>query len=483
MPEMAHSHGLGAGEGTKTNREDFSSWIHRPTPTWRDRTISRTEGRTENMAWLTVREAAEWLDISEAAVRKRIQRSTLAHRRSDGHVYIYREADETAETGSEEDAGTESADGGNQNTQRSWWDYAAGVSALVIVFGGLIYALGLFVLFAPIAMTYTRDLSAAGFATFLVPRAVVAGLGVWRLVAFPLLVGTLMFALSYIVGYVVVRFVVDLTKRFPDRWRTSVIWVVTSFPALLLIVGYASWRIATGPSPLAQAPYWAIVVLVLALISILGFTAFLTAFLIRQRLRLATLEDIFDAAPRVVGLIFVVVIAYQVWHWLILPRVPDLEKTGVGRNALMQAALVIGAGTTVAVAATWATNLINSVIPIKSEDTELEDTQLEDTQLEDTESEDTESEDRYWVIFLAFLIVSAAAFIAAFTLAIPSNPPLPKVVIDVKERKKNTTGNLLTHAEGFWYIFEENDNQPGRRLTAIPDDEVREAWVSKVPAR
>jgi DNA-directed RNA polymerase specialized sigma24 family protein len=47
--------------------------------------------------WLTVKEAAEWLDISEAAVRKRIQRCTLAHRRSEGHVYVYRDADETTE--------------------------------------------------------------------------------------------------------------------------------------------------------------------------------------------------------------------------------------------------------------------------------------------------------------------------------------------------------------------------------------------------
>jgi len=39
---------------------------------------------------LTVREAAENLGISEDAVRKRIQRGTLAHRKaSDGHVYVY----------------------------------------------------------------------------------------------------------------------------------------------------------------------------------------------------------------------------------------------------------------------------------------------------------------------------------------------------------------------------------------------------------
>jgi len=42
------------------------------------------------LAWLTVSEAAETLEISEAAVRKRMQRGTLPHRkRLDGRVYTY----------------------------------------------------------------------------------------------------------------------------------------------------------------------------------------------------------------------------------------------------------------------------------------------------------------------------------------------------------------------------------------------------------
>jgi uncharacterized protein YjbI with pentapeptide repeats len=68
---------------------------------------------------LTVREAAENLGISEDAVRKRIQRGTLAHSRSsDGHVYVYMGADNTAEIASEEDADTENAHG-KQNEDRS----------------------------------------------------------------------------------------------------------------------------------------------------------------------------------------------------------------------------------------------------------------------------------------------------------------------------------------------------------------------------
>jgi len=196
-----------------------------------------------------------------------------------------------------------------------------------------------------------------------------------------------------------------------------------------------------------------IVILVLALIGVPVLTAFLILVLYRgnlQKYRAA----VFAA---VVGLIFMVFIAYQDWHSGILPSVPDLGKPSATGTALIQAALVVGAGTIVAVAAVRATsNILNLV---------------------------AESEDRYWVILLSFLTVSAAAVIAAFMLTIPSNPPLPKVVIDVKEKKENTTGRLLTHAEGFWYIFEEKDDQPGKRLTAIPDDEVTSAWVSKVPAR
>jgi hypothetical protein len=42
------------------------------------------------MAWLTVREAAETLKISDAAVRKRMQRGTLRHEKCpDGRVYVY----------------------------------------------------------------------------------------------------------------------------------------------------------------------------------------------------------------------------------------------------------------------------------------------------------------------------------------------------------------------------------------------------------
>src|SRR5215213_5192281 len=52
------------------------------------RMVGRKEGR--KVAWLTVREAAQSLEISEAAVRKRVQRGTLPHcKGTDGHVYVH----------------------------------------------------------------------------------------------------------------------------------------------------------------------------------------------------------------------------------------------------------------------------------------------------------------------------------------------------------------------------------------------------------
>jgi hypothetical protein len=59
------------------------------------------------------------------------------------------------------------------------------------------------------------------------------------------------------------------------------------------------------------------------------------------------------------------------------------------------------------------------------------------------------------------------------------HPPLPMVDIDVKNKDKDICGTLLTHTESYWYVFEEREAQAGSKLTAIPDDEVKTAWVSK----
>ena len=86
---------------------------------------------------------------------------------------------------------------------------------------------------------------------------------------------------------------------------------------------------------------------------------------------------------------------------------------------------------------------------------------------------------RWEATLLASLTVTAVAFIGAFLLTIPSRPPMPKVEIDIKNKDKDVSGTLLTHAESFWYVFEQQSARPESRLTAIPDDQVKSAHVSK----
>jgi len=138
-----------------------------------------------------MREAAERLGISKEAVRKRVQRGTLPHgRRSDGSVYVCLDA----ETGTGRDTEAKKPDA---STQYKPTFNLTEISTLLTVFAGmasLIYVLGLFVLWAPIAQTYTHDFLAGWHAVSLVPRTVVAGLGVQQLVVLPLF----LMALTYV---------------------------------------------------------------------------------------------------------------------------------------------------------------------------------------------------------------------------------------------------------------------------------------------
>ena len=94
------------------------------------------------MQKLTVREAAENLGISEDAVRKRIQRGTLAHHRSsDGHVYVYMDnhAGAQQETSVEEIRATNASVTNDNSTarddQRPSW--ARRIILIVVVSGVL----------------------------------------------------------------------------------------------------------------------------------------------------------------------------------------------------------------------------------------------------------------------------------------------------------------------------------------------------------
>jgi hypothetical protein len=116
---------------------------------------------------LTVSEAAERLQISKDAVRKRMQRGTLRHDKTlDGHVYVYLHDEE-------DDDGT----GESRGRVLQLSDVA---SLLAVVSLGT-YIVGLFVFWYPISKTYTGDFATAWYATSLVSRNVIVGHGVQKL--------------------------------------------------------------------------------------------------------------------------------------------------------------------------------------------------------------------------------------------------------------------------------------------------------------
>ena len=104
-----------------------------------------------------------------------------------------------AENEDELSRGSGESGAANENQRRSWWDYVAGVSGLLVVLGLAVYTLGLFALWAPIATTYTHDVVTAWHAASLVPRPVVVGLGVRQLVAFPLIATITILGLYFVV--------------------------------------------------------------------------------------------------------------------------------------------------------------------------------------------------------------------------------------------------------------------------------------------
>jgi hypothetical protein len=146
------------------------------------------------VAWLTVRETAETLRISEPAVRKRIQRGTLAHRRDpDGRVYVYMDAKEDTMAG--KDVGKLDT---TAQDRHILWNYLIGVPAVLTTVGVMVYLLGLLALIVPIWRTYTSSLAGAWYAVSLVPRPLVAGLGVSQLLGAPLAAVVLLTAVVWL---------------------------------------------------------------------------------------------------------------------------------------------------------------------------------------------------------------------------------------------------------------------------------------------
>jgi hypothetical protein len=222
---------------------------------------------------LTLDQAAEELGIKRGSVYKRTQRHTLPYTiEPDGLMYVYLDNNGN----SVETTNTGNSNGGDQNKQRSWWDYVAGVSGLAVLLGGLIYTLGLFALWAPIARTNTHDLVTAWHATSLAPRTVVAGLGVRQLVAFPLFMGLLILIVILLVGRLP-RFSRTQSESADETGRASPDTIEDNAPVGLaylsstnieknlperltfalyvLILLYSAWHVTVSPGPLYEAPF------------------------------------------------------------------------------------------------------------------------------------------------------------------------------------------------------------------------------------
>jgi hypothetical protein len=424
------------------------------------------------MAWLTVKEAAEWLDISEAAVRKRIQRCTLAHRRSDGHVYVYRDANETAdetpEGTSEEDAGTKNADG-KQNEQRSWWDYIAGVSGLLVAIGGLIYVLGLFSLWAPLARSQTPDMVAAWQATSLVPKTVVAGLGLKQLVAFPLAFGLIIYVTLFLSDRSW-RFLVSRFRAIRKRLRKRNNLPAGSEPeehddieeyepgwlyggavgivAQAVIFGYSGWLILNTPGSLAASDvgFWVMFFLIAGAV-------------IPVYLLCLTLFFLFAGVNYKWSLVSTVLAAwtgfwaYKIWEFWVVPSVKDLHEPDAIANALTTFALVTAAATIIFVGAIFVFFTTLGYLPNK---------------------EPNEEVGLYW--WESLILMVACSFVAAFMFTITTKPPLATAQINTKN-DEHVSGLLLVHAEGFWYIFESREGESKSTLRALHDDRVKAVLI------
>jgi hypothetical protein len=303
------------------------------------------------MKRLTLSEAARRLKMSEDAVRK----LTLG-----------------AEEPGVEDKGTDNYAGVGDNTQRSWWDYVVGASGLAVLFGGLIYALGLFALFTPIARTHTHDVTTAWHATFLVPRAVVAGLGVGQLVAFPLIAALLMLAWIIVIRR---RLLVKINDKYEGELSGTLILIPLAFG-----VGfYSAWRLNTGPGPWSNVAYaetWPFVFFAFGLL------------LVFSDLRMDLRKRVYTSA--IVIVVVLVVASYLGYRqWSQTPTLGGFFWAWIDMTIGAAAAFTVSLGA----------NRASDILEYRSE-----------------------QEASRWKILRASIVVTAGAFIGAFLFTIPSTP-------------------------------------------------------------
>jgi hypothetical protein len=298
---------------------------------------------------------------------------------------------------------------------------------------GLIYVLGLVTLWTPIAMTDTDSLT-AWHAASLVPRTVVAGLGVQQLVALPLLVGSLVFTIAFVANRLIVG---DERKE-----------ALTGWSLYALSIGYCMWRIIAADHSSVALPRLLITIVSLAvLILVLGNLIRGIIELIHRRF--STARTSLQIILSLLVFLTLILLIFSMGNMLLGMSPAYTYMRNI--ESLLDLSLIVGAGagTIIYWGAAVAARTLRASSPANAS---------------------------LWRLLRPFLIGLMAAFVAAFMLTIPSRTLLPSVEIDVRGKDTEAVyGKLLAHTDAFWHVLQQEKG----RVTAIPDADVKRVWVSR----
>jgi len=284
-----------------------------------------------------------------------------------------------------------------QSQSRSWLEYVAVSTGVIAVLGVLTYAQGILMLWIPIWRTYSGDASTAWYATSLVPKTVVAGLGIGQLVMSGTK-STIMGIIAYLLSSLVPRY---SQHRWGNKARPIATW--------LLVAGFAVYAAWIFASVFREVFSWNLLMSVAAGVVtaiILPFSIALLASAVLKRWRKRT-----SAASTQEG----------------------LHKGHVDSAAM------------------------------KGEAPESANDNLERFSLR-----------WLWPGWSLILIVSAGFYVLITFSVVMSDPALPSVEAS---GAKDMKGALLTHTDGFWYIFDVEGENKGE-LVALRDDQVETVTLS-----
>jgi hypothetical protein len=345
----------------------------------------------------------------------------------------------------------------------------------------LIYVLGLCVLWVPLARTYTHDFVAAWHAVNLVPKGVIAGLGIKQLVALPLLIIILVTSITLALD----RMFSLLSKIAHNRGRVNIWRADTAVegsigsPATHSVLTYTTTWVTVGSliwlylglfifTTFSRAYMLGIVMVLFATIglwfvfSVVYLSSFSRAEGDHSLHTTMHGEGRYSTAIRtefsswrgcilyIGSFVLVLGLVYVVWRFFseeIRLSLQNFTSVDAGSTADAVVIVIVSIVTSVG-----STRLVQLLLHLREGD------QWEKWQL----------------ISKASLVLATSAFLTAFLLtAVNHKPPLPPVEID---KAVNTEGRLIGHTDGFWYVYSREDNQEWE-LIAIPDSEVETVRV------